>query len=167
MEFEDDVPAADGVAVAHDRAGGGRRVVRVARAIAFEVCAVVDGPAGPTAPMGMVRAEVVADFVGHHLQIPGVRRQIVDRPGVHVCAEPDAVGGTAHDVEVGDAAGSGVRAARHQVHEIAVDGRQRRGVLPRLLQASDHSRRIADKGGVRIGGFPDVHVGSAEVDQIL
>ena len=55
------------MAVTHDGPGLSRGVVGIASTRSFEVVAIVDGPAGPTAPMGVIGTEIVAQFMRHDL----------------------------------------------------------------------------------------------------
>ncbi len=59
----------DGTAIDGLRTGRTRALLRWA--------AVINRPTGPTAPLGMVRRQVVAHFVGHDVDGPGVGWEVL------------------------------------------------------------------------------------------
>ena len=162
MELEVDRAAGHGVAVAHH---GANLRLRVVGAVAFHVIAVVDGAVGPAAPVRVVRSEVVAEFVSHNVQVPAVVVQVVGVARLQVRAESSRVGGEANDVEVGDAACSGVLPAGEQVHHVALDAGEVAVVQPLEAEGVEHGVGVVGDAVVWVSRFPHVDVRGLHIDE--
>ena len=129
MEGEVDRAARNGVAIAHDGPYLGRRSVCISRTrtywpTCFQISTVVNRPPGPSAPMGMVRAEVVAEFMRHDIQVPtvntdGIRTEIPKiRRKTHPIIVRKLIASNPH---IGDTAGAGIAASRKEVRKISLN----------------------------------------------
>ena len=87
-------------------------------------------PSWPSAPVGVVRAKVVAKLVCDDEQVPREvgRDDWKIRLVVHGAAEPTGEVGVTNHAEVGNATGAGVASLRHQMDHVPV-GASQHGVV--------------------------------------
>ena len=128
---------------------------------------IIDGSTWPPAPVGVVGAEVVPEFVGHDIEVPAVVVQVVHHGWAQVRAESGGVRSIAVDAEVGNAACSGIRSSGQQVHNVARTAREIGVFEPFWPKRIKHGTGVAREGRVWIGGFPDVDVRSCEVNEVV
>ena len=162
MELEVDRATGHGVAVAHH---GADLCLRIIGARAFHVVAIVNRTVGPTAPVRVVGAEVVAQLVSDDVQVPRVVVQVVSIARFKVRAEPGCIRREAHHIEVGDTACASVLTAGEEVHEVALDAREVAVVQPFEAEGVEHAVGVVGDAVVRVGGFPHVDVGGLYVDE--
>ena len=115
--------------------------------------------------MGVVGAEIVAQFVPNHVEVPTVIVEVVAVAGFEVGAEACCIGWKTHHVQVGDAARAGVLPAGQQMHDVALDAGEIRIGQPFKPKAVEHVAGVIDKGRIRIRSFPHVDVRSLDVDE--
>ena len=151
------------VAVAHDGARTDRGAVA---ASTFRSVAVVDGASWPSAPVGVVGAKVVSQFVGHHVQVPRVAVDVGARAARHGRAEAVGEGAAVH-AQPCNAAGAGVPALRHQVGDVALNGVETWRAFPRVAKAVQHATCVVDEVGHGVRRLPEVHVARLEQDQTV
>ena len=153
-----------GVAVAHD---GTRLGCRIVRATALSSVAIVNGAARPSAPVGVIGSEIVAELVRNHIEVPAVIVQVVGQRGVQVGREPRRIIGAANNVEVRDASCACIRPAGHEVNQVAGPIGQVGVVQPFHSKCIQHGSCVANEGCVRVSCFPYIHIRGRQIDQVV
>ena len=143
--------------VAHDGARCIGGVVRVSRAIAFEVGTVVDGATGPAAPVGVVGSAVVSDLVGHNVGVPGEGGQVEGGFTGHIAGNAAVERAIAQGAEVGDTAGSDIGAQGEKVLQVNRNGREIGIGSPLIAEGRKDTAAVIGDGEVGIRGDPDMN----------
>ena len=107
--------------------------------------------------MRVVGAKVVAQFMGDHIQVPGIAVDVVVGGVVQVRAEPVGVGATI-DPEIGDAPRACVQTLGDQVGDVPLHCVQGGIAFPSLAEVVKHGACIVDVGIHGVHGLPDVHI---------